>query len=69
LSLEWESILEADEPQVDQRHREGKRKCENYHIIIFPERFWNFTSRKKRTSENNSDGTVQQHYLPQVRAC
>ena len=28
---------------------------------------WNFTSRKKRTSEHHSDGTVQQYSFPQVR--
>ena len=29
------------------------------HIIIFRERTWNFTSRKKRTRENHSNGTLQ----------
>ena len=34
-----------------------------------PEKTWNFTSGNKRTSENLSDGTLQQYSLPQVRTC
>ena len=34
---------------------------------MFPERSWGITSRKKRTSEHHSDGTLQQHSLPQVQ--
>jgi hypothetical protein len=30
--------LEADEPQVGQRHEDVERKREYYHIIIFPEK-------------------------------
>ena len=38
-----------DEPQVGQRHEDVESKREYYHIIIFPERTWNFTSRKKKS--------------------
>jgi hypothetical protein len=37
----------ADEPQVGQRHHDVERKREYYHIIIFPEKKLNFTSRKE----------------------
>ena len=36
-------------------------------MIIFLEKTWNVTSRKKSTSENYSDGTLQEHSLAQVR--
>ena len=42
-----------------QLHEDVERKREFYHIIIFPDRTWNFTSRKKRTSENHGAGTLQ----------
>ena len=45
--------------QVGQRHEDVERKLEYYHIIIVPERTQNFTSRKKRTSEQYCDGTLQ----------
>ena len=35
--------------------RDVERKGKYYHIITYPERTLNFTSRKKRTSENNSE--------------
>ena len=57
LSLGWETILEGDEPQVGQWHEDVERKREYYHIIIFPETNWNFTSKKKRSSENHSSLT------------
>ena len=50
MSLGWETILGG------QRHEDVERKWEYYHIIIFPEMTWNFTSWKKRTSEHHSDG-------------
>ena len=59
--------LKANEPQVGQRHEDVERKRVYYHIIIFPEKTWNCTSRKKRTSENLSNGTLQRHPLPQAR--
>ena len=34
------------------------KKREYYYIIIFPERIWNFTSRKKRTSEHKGNETI-----------
>ena len=37
--------------------------------IIFPERTWNFTPRKKRTSENQGNETLQRHSLPQAQIC
>ena len=49
-----------DEPQDGQRYEDVGRKREYYHIIIFPE-------RRKRKSEHHSDGTLQQHSLPQIR--
>ena len=48
----------------------GKVKSGNVNtttLFFFHERTWNFTSRKKRTSENNSNGTLQWHPLSQVR--
>ena len=61
--------LKADEPKVDQRHEDVEKKQEQCHIIIFPEKTCNCTSRKKRTNENHSNGTFQRHPLPQVRSC
>ena len=53
--------MKANELQVDQRHEDVEIKREYYHIIIFPERTWNFTSRQKRASENYSNGTLEKH--------
>jgi hypothetical protein len=50
--------LKADEPQVGQRHEAVERKQEYYKTIIFPEKTWNFTSIKKRTSDNYDNGTL-----------
>ena len=61
--------LKADELQVGQRQEYMERKREYYHIIIFPERILNFTSRKERKSEHHSDGIFQQPSLSQVRTC
>jgi hypothetical protein len=60
-------FLKAVEPQVGQWHKDVESKQEFYHIIIFPERTWNITSRKKRSSEHHSDGTLEQHFLPYVQ--
>jgi hypothetical protein len=38
--------LKAVEPQVGQRHEYVEMKWKYYHITIFPERTWNFTSRR-----------------------
>jgi hypothetical protein len=38
LSLGWETILEADKPQVGQWNEDVENMWEYYHIIIFPER-------------------------------
>ena len=62
-------ILEAYEPQAGQWHEDVKRNWEYYHIVNLPERTWNFTSRKKRTSERHIDGILQKHALPQVWNC
>ena len=44
IDLKLEQLsLKVDEPQVGQWHEYVERKQEYYHIIIFPERTWNFT--------------------------
>ena len=43
----------ADESWVGRRQEDLESKLE--YIITFPEGIWNFTSRKKRTSEHYSD--------------
>ena len=58
--------LKADEPQVGQWHEDVGRKLEFYYITIFPEMTWSFKSRKKRTSECNSNRALQEFYIPQV---
>ena len=59
--------LKVDESQLGQRLEDVEWKQEYYYIIIFPDRTWNFTSRKKRTSEHHSDWTLQEHSLPQAK--
>ena len=51
--------MKADEPQFGQQNEDVERKREYYHIIIFPENTLNCATSKKRTSENNSNGTLQ----------
>ena len=47
-------------------HKFGQRHEDVERNIIFPEKTWNCTWRKKRTSENHSNGTLERHPLPQV---
>ena len=54
FSLGWETILE-----VGKQHEDTERKLEYFDIMIFPEDTWNFTLKKKRTSENHGDGTLR----------
>ena len=53
--------FKADE-QVSQLHEDVKRNRKYYHIIIFPEKTWNFTLRKKRTSKNHSNGPANKQH-------
>ena len=69
LSLGWETILEGGWTTSGPTAWRCGRKWEYYHIIIFPERIWDFTSRKKRTNENHSNGTLLWHPLPQIQTC
>ena len=57
LPFGWKTILE--ETQVGRRHEDVERKREH----------WDFTSRNKRRSEDDCDGTLEQHYLPKVKFC
>ena len=59
LFLGWETILEGGWTTSWPTAWRCGRKQEYYHIIIFPKRTWNFTLKKRRTSEHHSEGTFQ----------
>ena len=70
LSLGWETIREGGwTTSWPTAWRCGKETGILHIIFIFPEKAWNCTSRKKRTSENHINGTLERHPLPQVRTC
>ena len=54
--------LKMDEPHVGQRHEDVEMKLQYYHIIIFPERNRNFSSRNKETGEYHSNIPVNNYY-------
>ena len=62
LSLGLETVLEGGWTTSWPATCRGGKETGYYHNI-FPEN-WNFIPRKKRTSEQHSDRTLQQHSLP-----
>ena len=59
LSLKWETILKADEPQFGQRHEDVGKKREYYHII-FPEKTWNCRLHHERRGQVKT--IVMEHF-------
>ena len=49
LFLGWE----IDKTKVGQRYEDVESKREYYHIIIFPEKTWNFTSRTRHQHDDS----------------
>jgi hypothetical protein len=65
LSLKWETVLKADEPQVGQWHEDVEKTCEYYHIITFPE--WNNSPTIRFTGEDCLEKNHQQHWDEQMK--